>query len=270
MALPLIAAGLGAASSVQKLIQGMIDNKKSKEALRKFENLQDTRPEYSIPEEVLEMLTLATQAYGDPMPGQTDMLDRNTLTMNNALQAGIQGGDPFAAIGAAQGRADRSNLEVGFEAERRMDDQRRMLMSMLEKVGQGRDMEWQMNEFAPWKDDSQFQLNEYRDYRQAGRNNVNSGIDGIGSVASAFLTGGFGGGVDEMALEDIWSDLMGPNLGGMQQGLGGTGNQILGGIGMMSDPGMGINSGNRRAGGTGIGGGQPELMDALQYLIDSL
>jgi hypothetical protein len=191
-----IAAALSAGSSIFQLITGAKQKKQANQLQQQLEALQNQRPEYSTPQEVLTATALSRQAFADPnMPGQGAMLDRASLSSQNAAAGAAAGGDPFGAAIAAQANLDRTNESIGAQSASFAENARINYQGQLGVLGQFRDQEYQMNEFAPWKDNYQYRLNEMRDLRQGGNQNIYGGIDGIGRVGLAALSGmsGMGG-----------------------------------------------------------------------------
>jgi hypothetical protein len=211
-----LAAALGAGSSLFQLITGATQKRQANKLQRQFEALQGNRPEYSTPQEVLTATALSRQAFADPnMPGQGAMYDRTALAGQNTAAAAAAGGDPFGAAVAAQAATNRSNEQIGVQSANFAEQARVNYQGQLGQLAQFRDQEYQMNEFAPWKDKSQYLLNEFRDMRQAGNQNVYGGIDGIGRVGIAALSGmagmNSGGGISAQASQDILSRNQGGN-----------------------------------------------------------
>lgn len=216
MPIPLIlGAAAAAAPAIFNLVTGIGQKNKAKRALDQYNQLQGERPQYSTPEEAYRILSMSQQAYADPnIPGQSVALDRNTQSMNNVIAASSQAGNPFAALVGAQAANNASNQDIFTQATAYKDQQRQQLFGALQTLGQYKDMEFQMNEFAPWADKTQMALNQYRDYRQAGNNNVKSGLEGIGGIGMALMGGPMGIGnpttPDQSQLQSIYQSYAAP------------------------------------------------------------
>jgi hypothetical protein len=193
MAAPLVLGGIAAASSLFNLITGVGQKRKAKRALNEFNALQEERPVYETPEAALNALSILQQQYADPnMPGQQVAMGRADQNFANVVSAGAQAGNPFAALVGAQSQADAANQNIMTQSASYQDQQRNQYLQGLQMMAGYQDQEWQMNQFAPWADASQFQLNEYRDFRQAGNRNIASGIDGLSTFALSMLAPGLG------------------------------------------------------------------------------
>lgn len=196
----------GAVQSVFQLGTGISQQIQADKFRSEFEKLGKDRPKYSTPEEILNSLQLISQGFSDPrMAGQGRLEDLTGLNFANTVQAGVQGGDPFAVLSAAQGRADITSQEIQTRQAQMNEQERINLAQALNTVAGFKDQEWQMNEFAPWRDRYQFILNEYRDKLQAGGKNTFEGLGGLGQVGMTAMMGGGGGStpVDVNALMQI-------------------------------------------------------------------
>lgn len=185
-------------SAVQGLFQvgtGISQQIQAGNLRKEFERLGENRPQYQTPQEVLSSLSLIKQGFADPrMAGQSKLEDLVGLTQANTIQAGVQGGNPFAVLAASQGQADLTQQDIQTRAMQQQENDRLNLAQALNTVAQFKDQEWQMNEFAPWRDKYQFTLNEYRDKLGAGAKNTFEGIGSLGSSGMSFMAMGGGGG----------------------------------------------------------------------------
>ncbi len=207
MALPLILGATAALGSVFNLVEGIGQKKKARKALAQYNNIQNERPEFQTPEEAMQILSMAYQdAASNNMPGLEVATDRNTQNLNNVIAASAQGGNPFATLVGAQAQANAGNQDLATASASFQDQQQEQLKAALQMIGGYKDMEFQMNEFAPWADKSQFALNEFRDNRQAGNQNVSSGLNGLSTIAMSMLSPGLGGSASGAS----------PNMAGLQ------------------------------------------------------
>lgn len=130
------------------------------------------RPEYEIPAEDKAALALAKARAADPnMPGQQALEDRISLSTSNALAAGREGGNVQEVLPAIQSSENKANRELGIAAA---EDQNRDLLNYqgaLNQMGQRKDLEFQMNEFAP-----------YAQNYQEGRQMVGAGIENLNTA----------------------------------------------------------------------------------------
>lgn len=200
-----ITAALSAGSQLYKLFTGAKQQKRANQLQRQFEALQEQRPEYSTPQEVLTAASISRQNYADPnMPGQSAMYDRTALSGQNTAANAAAGGNPFAAAVAAQANMDKSNEQIGVRSAEFAERAREDYQNQLGVLAGYRDTEYQMNEFAPWKDKSQYTLNEFRDMRQAGLRNTYGALDNIGRIGISALSsmGGLRGTSTGISAED--------------------------------------------------------------------
>lgn len=137
------------------------------------------RPEYSMPGEVGNVLALNAAAYADPysVGEQRAQANIGQTTANAAAQARDSGmGAAMAAAIAGQANSGYNQLQVQVEQDR--ENRRRSLEGALSTVAQYRDLEWQMNKFAPFAD----KQSELRQMHGAGMQNIMGGIDGLSAI----------------------------------------------------------------------------------------
>ena len=180
------------------------------------------RPTYQTPEEAMNALQLVAQGFADPrMSGQGRLEDLSGLNLSQVVQAGVEGGNPFAMLSSGQGRADLTQQEIQARAGSMQEQERLNLAQAFNTMAGFKDQEWQMNEYAPWRDKYQFLLNEYRDKLTGGGQNTMAGASGLSSSA---LAGGMmngGGGVNVDMLMKIFQSMSGG--GSMSSGAGFSG-----------------------------------------------
>jgi hypothetical protein len=256
--LMIIGALAGGASSVFQLIDGIKQRREANRLQERVVAAEGARPGYTRPEEAVRALTLAQQSYADPyMPGENRMLDRVSLSQNNALEAARLGGNPYASIGAAQGQADLANERIGIQSAQFRNEEENRLMNMLQMMGSYTDQEFQMNEFAPWADNYQRLLNEQRDKAQGAGQNIFQGLEGIGGIGMNLMMGrtgiggGQSGGVDYDALQGILDKY------------GGGGGQ---GTGMMGATGTSATTMAGRIGGTQMASQLARTLQMMEML----
>jgi len=122
--------------------------------------------------------TLARISYGDKtMPGEVNMLDRNDLIAQNSYEQAKESGNPLASIPAIQAMNEKGARSIGVHSAQHREKDMLRLMNALKN-------EYQMNEFAPYKENSQ----EYRDMVGAGEKNQFSGISNMSGIASSVLS----------------------------------------------------------------------------------
>lgn len=147
------------------------------------------RPEYETPREIQEMLALARMEYADPsMPGEMTERDRIAQQAATAFQQSSGAGNPFAATAAIQAGTQAANLNLTTQSAQYNRQDLEAYKRALETTSQFKDMEFQINEFAPYSEKAQ----EYRDMIGAGTKNMFGGFDQFGGMADAMLYSNMG------------------------------------------------------------------------------
>lgn len=171
------------AGAIPGILQGLFGVGQTAAGLIGAKKLEGQRPEYEIPEEARKALMLARSMIGD-MPGTGVQQQRIDTSAANMIQSAFQAGNPLAALGSIQANENKANLDLQTQnasfRQTAMDRAREALGT----YAQYKDMEFQMNEYAPWKDKMQRAENMYG----AGSKNVFGGVDAVSQVATAFLS----------------------------------------------------------------------------------
>lgn len=122
--------------------------------LKKF--LGSERPEYEIPDSARQALSLARIQAADPnMPGEQKAIERAGVSSANAVRAAQESGNALEATSGIQGQYDATtqNILARSEADQKNDQQR--LAQQLAQMAQYEDMQYQMNEYAPYAERQQ-------------------------------------------------------------------------------------------------------------------
>lgn len=127
------------------------------------------RPKYNASAEDEEALAIARAKAADKqMPGQSQIEDAISLSSANALAASsASGGENIAAIQAAD---NKSRIDLGIASANHQDMDTANLQQGLRAMGEKRDLEFQMNKFAPYAQNYQ----EGRQMVGAGLQNMNT------------------------------------------------------------------------------------------------
>lgn len=147
------------------------------------------RPEYEVPEALEQSVALARIRTQDPYaPGYTQAKENLDLAAANALYTAQQSGNAQIGLGEVVGRT-----EAGYRGlqEMNIEDQARDVRdyeSSLAQLAEAQDMEYQMNEFAPYAQRYQ----ESRDVLGAGLENVMGAAKDYGLLAASGLMQGGG------------------------------------------------------------------------------
>lgn len=145
------------------------------------------RPEYQIPDALKQSLALAKINFQDPnMPGYTQAKEVIDLQTANLIRGAVDSGNAQQSI---QQIAEAARLGSSDLARMNAEDQRRdqdQLNQILGKVAEAEDMQFQINEFGKFQDQSQ----RFADIFGAGLENVFGAAD---KGAMLGLLGGGGG-----------------------------------------------------------------------------
>jgi len=118
------------------------------------------RPKYEIPDSAKQALGQARLlAYDQSAPGESRRMDAARLSSANAVRAAQEGGNALEAVAGIQGQENRAVQGILADSEANQRQDQNQYMDMLLRMGDKEDMEFQMNEFAPFAD----KQNEMRD-----------------------------------------------------------------------------------------------------------
>ena len=150
------------AMSVMQMANGM--NKKRRK-----------RPRYSAGKERLEALGAAKAEYMDKsMPGEDKMVDRANLASANALASAREAGNALEVVSAVQGNQNRALESIGIASATDQKRDSANYQNALNKYAESQDLEFQMNEFAP-----------YAENQQEGKQMIGAGIENaFGALAA--------------------------------------------------------------------------------------
>lgn len=182
-------SGQGVANIAGGLLSGVTGFFQRRKAKKEFAKLQ--RPEYSIPNEVLQNQKMAQLAAGEGLPSQqyNNAMKNIQRSQANALSGAIDRRSALMALPKLQQQASDAygKLDVA-DANARMSNQRQ-LYDVNSQVAGYRDKEFNINKMQPYQDN----LSYYRSLLGAGNQNLVAGIDKAASGAGLLIGGGFGG-----------------------------------------------------------------------------
>ncbi len=145
----------------------------------------DPRPQYKTPGQVLGNQVLASQEYSTNSRVASEMQNRGDAAAanqaNTALNSGMGAGAAPAILAQMNDNARQSVIDG---EQKRLADLAR-LMQANQGVAQGKDMEFQMNQFAPYAQ----RYNEGREMFGAGSVNAMNGVSGLSSLAQIYMAG---------------------------------------------------------------------------------
>lgn len=146
---------------------------------------QAVRPEYKMPEEINSMLTLAQAQYQDPYSQQNlDYQRQIGAGAANAVMAGRDSGNLAGILPAIVGQQNQGFNQAAVMQEATKERQRANLTDMLATRAKYKDLEFQMNKFAPYQD----QYNEGRERIGAGQQNLFGGLNGLSSIGQMLFS----------------------------------------------------------------------------------
>lgn len=182
-------SGQGVANIAGGLLSGVTGFFQRRKAKKELAKLQ--RPEYSIPNEVLQNQKMAQLAASEGLPSQqyNNAMKNIQRSQANALSGAIDRRSALMALPKLQQQASDAygKLDVA-DANARMSNQRQ-LYGINSQVAGYRDKEFNINKMQPYQDN----LSYYRSLLGAGNQNLVAGIDKAASGAGLLL-GGIGGG----------------------------------------------------------------------------
>lgn len=118
--------------------------------------LTNRRPDYEIPESTRQALALAQAQYADPyMPGYERAQENIDLATSNAIRAAQEGGNARAGFQGAVAEAGAATRDLAAQNEAAQQADMERLQRVLQVVAQAEDLEFQMDEFAPFADRQQ-------------------------------------------------------------------------------------------------------------------
>jgi hypothetical protein len=149
------------------------------------------RPEYEMPEGLRQSFALARARVTDPyMTGYGKALDNLNLSAVNAMKAASQTGGGAESIASVHGAMNQGANQLAIANEESQDRDYQHLDQVLGAVAQDEQLQFQMNEFAPYAQRQQ----EGRDIVGAGFENLFGAADkfGLMSLAEKYGQGGTG------------------------------------------------------------------------------
>lgn len=134
------------------------------------------RPEYEIPPALRESLALARLNVADPnAPGYGQAKAQADLTLSNQLAAAQQQGNPQESIQALAGAQQKTMRDLEMYNQQSQQQDYAGLQGELGKLQQAQDLQFQMNEFAP-----------YADRAQQSKNMIGGGLENLFAAGDMF------------------------------------------------------------------------------------
>lgn len=168
-----------------KMVTGAVQ---AGEGQKKLQGL--TRPTYKTPTEINQMKGLARETYADPyMPGEGILQDRLDQGANSAYIQSLLANNPLAAIAAIQSQQQAAQQNLAMQSAQYQRQDLESYYRALQTAAPYTDMEFQMNQFAPYAEGAQ----EARDMIGAGTKNLYGGMSDLGGIADAWTNQGLQG-----------------------------------------------------------------------------
>lgn len=142
------------------------------------------RPEYKIPDEIMQAVGMSRAFAADPrFAGQSNLERQTNLNTSNALNAATSRGNGAYQVGSIQAGANQAAQNIGAEQARQDRADRGDYANALNILAKYRDTEFQMNKFAPYQD----KYNEGRERIGAGQTNLYGGLDDLATITTRLL-----------------------------------------------------------------------------------
>ena len=179
---------IGILAALPSLIQTIAGGAQLLGGARRLNNLE--RPQYEIPQEAASALTLAAQRAGDPESlAITNARRQSNLNFANAINAARLSGGGSAAAPALLAQANMQTNQIAAQQDQYRQAMEGQYMDQLGQMAQRRDMQFQMNEFAPYAQT----YNEGREMVGGGLENLYAGIGGLSSLGQLLAAGSASG-----------------------------------------------------------------------------
>lgn len=179
-------SGQGIANIAGGLLSGVTGFFQRKKAKKELAKLQ--RPEYLIPNEVLQNQKMAQLSASEGLPSQqyNNAMKNIQRSQTNALSGAIDRRSALMALPKLQQQANDAygKLDVA-DANARMSNQRQ-LYDINSQVAGYRDKAFNINKLQPYQEDK----NYYMNLLGSGNQNLVGGIDRVASGAGLLLGGG--------------------------------------------------------------------------------
>ena len=155
------------------------------QAVEGADRLNQPRPQYNMPGETLANRTLAAAEMGSGSRYAENMRAQSDLAAANSITAAVTSGTGSAAVPSILAQQQAASRQASVAAEQKRLSDLATLMGANAAVGAGRDLEFQMNKFAPYMQ----QYNEGREMVGAGATNIYGGVNGLSSLAQVYMYG---------------------------------------------------------------------------------
>jgi len=202
-----VASAIGAASTTMGALQYFGGKRKSREAGR----LAEQRPQFEVPEEIIQNVQLAKQQAMVGMPEEQRRAAMRDISRSQAFTAGQLGTRKagLTGLGALNQQTQDASLNLAAQdAAMRQANQGRVFEQQ-DLLGQYRAQEFEINRLQPHLQQLQALRGESQGLLGAGLQNIGAGIQTAGLADWAGRRGGLGGAPGAGGMQPI-------NTGGAQ------------------------------------------------------
>lgn len=176
--MPPLSLAVAAIPGLFQALSGTIQSSSASAALR---NLK--RPQRSTPKSITKAVGVMQGNTMNAMPGEAQMYQRASMSAMNALRAARESAGAGGGINAIQSSLNASYLDIGEKGANFRQAARGQYADSLFRLGQEEDKNWTYNQFAPFADLYQRNMQQYG----AGMKNINTGLDSLSLIGSAYL-----------------------------------------------------------------------------------
>ncbi|MGL4333956.1 MAG: hypothetical protein ACRCSC_02710 [Lactococcus garvieae] len=135
--------------------------------------LLNKRPDYQIPAAVQQGLAIQQAKANGDMPNYAQARADVGLGTANVVNASRDAGNPLLNVTNIQAQENKAMNNLNAQNAAYKEQQAQLLQRSLDNYGQYEDQQWQMNEFAPYKEVENFS----EDLFGAGIKNIMGGVD---------------------------------------------------------------------------------------------
>jgi len=169
------------------LVKGIFGGIQAAKANRQFKKTLANRPDYQIPEEYKNILSRYQQAYAGNMPGYEQTLSQIGQLGARSRGAAERGAISSNAYGAQVGDIYQKELDalqgLGIQQAQYKQSQLANVAQAESAIAGQKQEQFNINKFLPW----QMEMNRWGEQKQAGVQNLFSGIQGMAGAATDFL-----------------------------------------------------------------------------------
>ena len=183
-----IAAAAGVANGIVSGIVGFGQRRRANKLLRGL-----SRPQYNIPNEVLQNQQMAKLAAGKGLPSEqyAQAMQNISRQQNKSLADSMDRRGGLMTIAQNQQMGNDASLNLGVASANARRQNQQALYGINNQVAGYRDKQFEINQMQPYQE----KYNYGMALKGAGLQNILGGVDkALGGIAGGFGGGGMGGG----------------------------------------------------------------------------